>query len=72
MENRRIGMGPIPPVPKDYLTEQQVTKLAILKKFGWILVCIRRPAVGVKEVVASKWFMLPALPSPRWFVLTMG
>lgn len=32
MENRRIGMGPIPPVPKDYLTEQQVTKLAILKK----------------------------------------
>ncbi|MCU7932032.1 MAG: hypothetical protein KZQ90_14615 [Candidatus Thiodiazotropha sp. (ex Codakia rugifera)] len=43
MENRRIGMGPIPPVPEDYLTEQQLTKLDILKKFGWILVCIRRP-----------------------------
>ncbi|MCM8858015.1 MAG: transposase [Candidatus Thiodiazotropha sp.] len=43
----------------------------VLDRFH-IVKALNAAAAGVKEVVASKWFMLPALPSPRWFVLTMG
>ncbi|MES9970766.1 MAG: hypothetical protein ABW092_12100 [Candidatus Thiodiazotropha sp.] len=42
MENRRIGEGPIPPIPELYINKQQVHCLSILRKFGWKLVCIRR------------------------------
>jgi len=41
---KRIGMGPVPASPQDYLNEIQVNGLIILQKFGWKLVCIRRPA----------------------------
>ncbi|MES9992643.1 MAG: hypothetical protein ABW098_11850 [Candidatus Thiodiazotropha sp.] len=42
MTNRRTGEGPIPSIPELYINEQQVHGLAILRKFGWKLVCIRR------------------------------
>ncbi|MES9946627.1 MAG: hypothetical protein ABW080_16865 [Candidatus Thiodiazotropha sp.] len=42
MENRRIGEGPVPPIPELYINKHQVHGLTILRKFGWKLVCIRR------------------------------
>ena len=42
---KRFGMGPIPKAPKFYLNEQQVNGMSILRKFGWNLVCIRRPSI---------------------------
>ncbi|MEW8027353.1 MAG: hypothetical protein AB2809_05990 [Candidatus Thiodiazotropha sp.] len=38
-------MGPIPSEPKYYLKKEQVNGLAVLRKFGWRIVCIRRPSV---------------------------
>ncbi|MCU7853720.1 MAG: hypothetical protein KZQ80_16055 [Candidatus Thiodiazotropha sp. (ex Monitilora ramsayi)] len=43
---KRFGMGPIPTSPEYYLNEKQVSGMAILRKFGWKLVCIRRPSVS--------------------------
>ncbi|MET0005295.1 MAG: hypothetical protein DBP02_12760 [gamma proteobacterium symbiont of Ctena orbiculata] len=43
--DKRIGMGPIPSEPKYYLKKEQVNGLAVLRKFGWRIVCIRRPSV---------------------------
>ncbi|MBT2969973.1 MAG: hypothetical protein KME56_13830 [Candidatus Thiodiazotropha sp. (ex Ctena orbiculata)] len=42
---QRIGMGPIPTEPKYYLNREQVNGLAVLRKFGWRIVCIRRPSL---------------------------
>jgi hypothetical protein len=44
-EEKRFGMGPVPSLPKHYLNEKQVTGMGILRKFGWKLVCIRRPSI---------------------------
>ena len=41
---KRFGMGPVPNSPEFYVNEQQVTGMSILRKFGWKLVCIRRPS----------------------------
>jgi hypothetical protein len=43
MSDKRNRMGPIPADPENHITEQQVNGLMILKKFGWKLVCVRRP-----------------------------
>lgn len=43
---KRWGMGPIPNAPENYLNERQVNGMPILRKFGWKLVCIRRPSVS--------------------------
>ncbi|MCU7919477.1 MAG: hypothetical protein KZQ88_18070 [Candidatus Thiodiazotropha sp. (ex Dulcina madagascariensis)] len=43
---KRLGMGPIPTSPEMYINEKQVDGMSILKKFGWKLVCIRRPQIG--------------------------
>jgi hypothetical protein len=40
---KRVGMGPVPTEPEMYINEKQVAGMSILKKFGWNLVCIRRP-----------------------------
>jgi hypothetical protein len=42
---KRFGMGPVPKTPKYYLNERQVNVMSILRKFGWKLVCIRRPSL---------------------------
>ncbi len=42
---KRFGMGPVPKAPEYYLNEKQVTGMSILRKFGWKLVCIRRPSI---------------------------
>jgi hypothetical protein len=42
--DKRIGMGPIPSEPKYYLNREQVSGLAVLRKFGWRIVCVRRPS----------------------------
>jgi hypothetical protein len=42
---KRFGMGPIPKAPENYLNETQVNGMPILRKFGWKLVCIRRPSI---------------------------
>ena len=42
MEERRQGIGAVPPEPKLFVNDIQVRNLLILKKFGWNLVCIRR------------------------------
>jgi hypothetical protein len=41
---KRLGKGPVPKKPERYLSAQQVNVMTILRKFGWKLVCIRRPA----------------------------
>jgi hypothetical protein len=41
--DKRKGMGPIPSEPESYLKREQVNGLAVLRKFGWRIVCIRRP-----------------------------
>jgi hypothetical protein len=38
-------MGPIPSDPSSYLKREQVNGLAVLRKFGWRIVCVRRPTV---------------------------
>jgi hypothetical protein len=43
---KRFGMGPIPATPECYLNERQVSGMSILRKFGWMLVCIRRPSLN--------------------------
>ncbi len=43
---KRFGMGPIPKAPEQYINECQVNGIPILRKFGWKLVCIRRPSVN--------------------------
>jgi hypothetical protein len=43
---KRFGMGPIPNSPECYINEKQVYGMSILKKFGWQLVCIRRPSLS--------------------------
>ena len=43
---KRLGLGPIPTSPEMYINEKQVDGMSILKKFGWRLVCIRRPLLG--------------------------
>jgi hypothetical protein len=42
---KRNGMEPIPNAPERYLNAQQVNGMSILRKFGWKLVCIRRPSI---------------------------
>jgi hypothetical protein len=37
-------MGPIPSEPESYLRREQVNGLAVLRKFGWRIVCVRRPS----------------------------
>jgi hypothetical protein len=44
--DKRLGKGPIPHSPERYINEKQVDGLSILKKFGWKLICIRRPSDG--------------------------
>ena len=52
---KRFGMGPIPKAPEYYLNELQVNGMPILKKFGWVLVCIRRPSVDeVTTILRNK------------------
>ena len=51
MENRRMGEGPIPSTPELYINKQQVHGLAILRKFGWKLVCIRRAGIVNPSVI---------------------
>jgi hypothetical protein len=43
MEERRIGESPVPDTHVHVINEQQLHGLEILGKFGWKLVCIRRP-----------------------------
>ncbi|MES9972321.1 MAG: hypothetical protein ABW092_20000 [Candidatus Thiodiazotropha sp.] len=45
-DDKRLGKGPIPNSPERYINEKQVDGLSILKKFGWKLICIRRPSGG--------------------------
>ncbi|MCU7874152.1 MAG: hypothetical protein KZQ91_15530 [Candidatus Thiodiazotropha sp. (ex Lucinoma borealis)] len=45
-DDKRLGLGPIPISPENYINEKQVDGMSILKKFGWKLVCIRRPFDG--------------------------
>ncbi len=44
--DKRLGNGPIPASPENYINEKQVEGLSILKKFGWKLICIRRSSKG--------------------------
>jgi len=41
---KRFNMGPVPTRPEFYINETQVSGLSVLRKFGWKLVCIRRPS----------------------------
>ncbi|MES9992845.1 MAG: hypothetical protein ABW098_12880 [Candidatus Thiodiazotropha sp.] len=41
----RKGMGPIPSDPEVYLNREQVNGLSVLRKFGWRIVCVRRPSL---------------------------
>ena len=43
---KRFGMGPVPKSPEHYLNELQVHGMTVLRKFGWKLVCIRRPSIN--------------------------
>jgi len=43
---KRFNMGPVPARPERYINETQVSGLSVLRKFGWMLVCIRRPALN--------------------------
>ncbi|MCU7814896.1 MAG: hypothetical protein KZQ89_04750 [Candidatus Thiodiazotropha sp. (ex Lucinoma kastoroae)] len=45
-DDKRLGLGPIPISPENYINEKQVDGMTILKKFGWKLVCVRRPTIG--------------------------
>jgi hypothetical protein len=49
--DKRMGLGPIPTSPERYINEKQVDGLSILKKFGWKLICIRRPSGGISETL---------------------
>jgi hypothetical protein len=49
--DKRAGLGPIPSSPERYINEKQVDGLSILKKFGWKLICIRRPSEGTCETL---------------------
>lgn len=49
--DKRLGMGPIPASPERYINAKQVDGLSILKKFGWKLICIRRPSNGSCETL---------------------
>jgi hypothetical protein len=49
--DKRLGLGPIPASPEKYINEIQVDGLSILKKFGWKLICIRRPSDGSSETL---------------------
>lgn len=49
--DKRMGLGPIPSSPERYINEKQVDGLSILKKFGWRLICIRRPSDGNSETL---------------------
>ena len=52
---KRIGLGPVPSSPEQYLNEIQVNGIIILQKFGWKLVCIRRPSSeSVQTVVRNR------------------
>jgi hypothetical protein len=42
---KRFNMGPVPSRPEFYINETQVSGLSVLRKFGWKLVCIRRPSI---------------------------
>jgi len=43
--DKRFNMGPVPTCPECYINEAQVTGMSVLRKFGWKLVCIRRPSI---------------------------
>jgi hypothetical protein len=49
--DKRAGLGPIPSSPERYINEKQVDGLSILRKFGWKLICIRRPSEGICETL---------------------
>jgi hypothetical protein len=51
--DKRSGLGPIPSSPERYINEKQVDGLSILKKFGWKLICIRRPLDGISETLVK-------------------
>jgi hypothetical protein len=51
--DKRLGLGPIPPSPEQFINEIQVDGLSILKKFGWKLICIRRPSGGTCETLVK-------------------
>lgn len=42
---KRFGMEPIPKAPEYYINKRQINGIPILEKFGWKLVCIRRPSL---------------------------
>lgn len=42
---KRFNMGPVPSCPEIYVNKTQVCGMSVLRKFGWKLVCIRRPSV---------------------------
>lgn len=43
--DKRLGMGPIPEAPEAFINERQVNGMPILRKFGWKLLCVRRPSL---------------------------
>jgi hypothetical protein len=49
--DKRRGMGPIPSEPESYLRREQVNGLAVLRKFGWRIVCIRRPTKSLTTTI---------------------
>jgi hypothetical protein len=49
--DKRKGMGPIPSEPESYLRREQVNGLAVLRKFGWRIVCVRRPSKLVTTTI---------------------
>jgi hypothetical protein len=52
---KRFGMGPVPQALECYINERQVNGISILKKFGWKLVCVRRPAIdNVTTIVQNR------------------
>ena len=53
--DKRFNMGPVPTRPEYYLNEQQVNGMSVLRKFGWTLVCIRRPSINeVTTIMKSR------------------
>ena len=51
MQERRMGIGPVPPSPKDFVTSQQASRLFDLRRSGWQLICIRRHDPDRPEII---------------------
>lgn len=43
--DKRLGMGPVPEAPAEFINERQVNGMPILRKFGWKLLCVRRSSL---------------------------